>query len=148
MPCATTTILARFDCGYHAYNRVWSRWAASKTAGRTDYFGHGTLVSPAGAKWRFYGMGAGCPRFFRDGVLRDVAYGVVLRAMLAGWRWVPDSDLTNRKFTVTRWPDGNHFYVHSEDGSTITFQGRHKFNTAGEAETAGKRWQEANHLGA
>lgn len=147
MPAAAATIVrARYLCGYLDYGRIRLAWLACKTADEPDYFTHGSLVSPAGVEWRFFGKGAGCPRFLHDGVYRDLDYGVVLRAMMLGWRWVKDEEREVRHFSISRWPDGSHFYVLGDDidgegRPTVTYRGRHKFDTWDEAHAAGVRWQ-------
>lgn len=139
-----SVIGARYRCGYHEYGRVRLLWYGRRQAGSCDtpdYFTNGaSLVSPAGEEWRFFGRGEGCPRFFRDGTYRDLDYGTILRAMTLGWRWLTDKGRIERSYSITRWPDGTHFYVSGDKGETVTYRGKVKFDTWEQANDAGQRW--------
>lgn len=147
MSQTTITIHAKYRCGYFEYHRIWNA-AARKLGPWPDYFNLSTLVSPRGTKWRHYGVGAGCPRFRQGDVYRDIDYGTVLRALMLGWTWVSDRDQVKeaKRYSIRRWQDGEHYYVTSDHGDSVTESGCHKFDTWDLADAAGQRWQAKTFL--
>lgn len=135
----------KYDVNYHESNRIQRAWTKCKKD--FDLFGHGTLISPIGKEYRYYHKGdigynySWGYRFSHDGKLRDICVSTICRALMLGWTWLSDEERkARRKYTISRWPDGNHFYVRDQDDNPVTYLGLSKFNTWRMAEEAGENW--------
>ena len=134
--------------GYAENCRFFDRNAKRKLAAHgADLFEPGDFVSPHGVAWRPCGM-------HYPGVLlvdwisgrrHSVDIPTLTRAAQLGWVWRPDKCGEEKKFTVSRWQDGTHFYVRKPDGDPVTFKGKEKFDTYDEAFRAGTRWAKTQH---
>jgi hypothetical protein len=124
--------------GYAEYNRRWKSFISNNFGGDMT----GNIVSPKGILWRPAGK-------HYPGLLlinwttnrrHSIDYGTLWYMFSHGWIWRPDNIGNVPKFTITKWPDGIHYYLLDERGDLIKSKDREKFNTWTEAWNAGNFW--------
>lgn len=108
-----------------------------------DFSERVSFVSPGGRELRLCGLGdfRGTYKFLEEGrEARDLDEATIYRCLSRGWRWIPDRvKSVMNKITVSRWPDGTHWYVWL-DGKGVLIGGVPKWRTEKAAWDAVERW--------
>ena len=101
--------------GYWEYNRLWDKFFCKMPT--VDVSAPATFISPNGSRWRLCGLHYPGMLLVKEDFKygHSVSFGT-LYALVGkfGWGYLPDTR-KEEKPQITRWPDGNHYYLDGDD---------------------------------